>query len=130
MVNEENIPVKFFFQVKLVSKTYRRNNQIEVVSSRNERLQFDFLIWSGLPSDFAKVATPNLLNYHDQKIFAASTHQHAAVSMVDLKDDLDKGGLANLYVKNWDVLSFSNNVVLDFDAYGVSKVSFNLEFSM
>ena len=104
------------------------NHQIEVFSTRNEKLNFDFLIWSGLPSDFAKIAQFNLLDQYDRNIASSSRASHAAVSMVDLKDNADKGGPANLYVKNWDVLSFSDKVVLDFDAYATSRVRSNFNY--
>ena len=90
-------------------------------NKQNDVLQFDFLIWSGLPSDFEKIADQNILGGFDRKLFSGSKAAHAASSIVDFKAP-NKGGISNLYVKNWDVLSFSDNVVLDSDMYALAKV--------
>ena len=118
MVQDQNIPVIFNFDVKHVQK--QQNYQLEVTSTKNAIMTFDFLIWSGLPSDFEKVASRNVLGYLDRKLFSTSYASHAASSMVDLKAS-NKGGISNVYVKNWDVFSFSDKVVIDTDMDALSQ---------
>ena len=48
-----------------LQKVWKNYNKVEVQSTKNERLSFDFLVWSGLPSDFEKVASVITLSYLD-----------------------------------------------------------------
>ena len=54
-------------------------------------------------------------------MFGGSAAAHYATSIVDLKMP-EKEAIVDVFVKNWDVLSFSDKVVVDADMYAISKV--------
>ena len=54
IVEEENIPVIFNHEITNIFKDW--NGKIVVESCKGEKEGFDFLIWSGLLSEFEKVA--------------------------------------------------------------------------
>ena len=86
-------------------------------------MKFDFLIWSGLLSDFERVAQNNVLKDEDRTLFSNSEAAHAASSIVDLNAS-DRGPLTNIYVQNWDVSSYSDTVAVDVDLLALTKVTF------
>ena len=59
---------------------------------------------------------------HNRKYFKSSLASHAATSIVDLKGQ-SKGATSSVYVKNWDVTTFSSNVAIDSDVYSSQAVS-------
>ena len=122
LVKHYDIPVVYNFDVEDV-RLKDGNDEIQIESRDKDKFKCDFMVWSGLPSDFERVAHVSLLSDHNRKYFQSSLASHAATSIVDLKGQ-SKGAATSVYVKNWDVATFSSNVVIDADTYSGQAVSF------
>ena len=58
MVEEENLNVIFNFDVVEIKR--KCFNRLQVQSFEGESMDFDYVFWAGLPSDFEKVAHVNI----------------------------------------------------------------------
>ena len=109
---------------------YKRcDGQIQLLA-KDERVEnFDFLIWSGLPSGFEKAARnhPHLLHPDERNLLKANVPAHTASSLVSARD-LTRGDSGNIYIPNWDVQSFNSKVSVDIDMYGFSRDVSNQDY--
>eukprot|EP00093_Oithona_nana_P004323 04323.XXX_83947_85710_1 [CDS] Oithona nana genome sequencing. len=112
MVEDEDLDVVFNFNV--VSIKRKCFDRVEVESFDGDIMEFDYLFWSGPPSDFQKVAHFSILPKAHEKIFTSSAYTFAATSIVDARD-MTKGFTANTFFSNLNVEKFSNEVVVDLD---------------
>ena len=69
----------------------------------------------------------NLLGYFERHLFRSSSASHAATSIVDM-NAMNRGDILNIYVKNWDVLSFSNEVVISYDMFATREVIWSFSY--
>ncbi len=70
------------------------------MSSQTEEEVFDFIIWSGLPSDFPKISRAPVIRCDDHKdILSSSFHKLSAGSVV-CTNDLGRAGTTEVYVQN------------------------------
>ena len=97
------------------------NGQIIVKNRKGQERRFDFLIWSGLLSNFAEVAEDTILDDKYRTYFQSSLTQHAATSIVDMKSVV-KAGLINIYDQNRNDPNWSNQVLLDIDMSAIMQL--------
>ncbi len=94
------------------------------MSSQVEEEVFEFLIWTGLPSDFPKISRPNVVRCDDHRnILSSSFHKMSAGSVVTMRD---KGrlGTTEVYAQNFlrnDTFKHLVHLAIDVQAeYNVS----------